>query len=122
MYTNKDNNTHYIHIYKALFSVIEEANWLSMKDDLTDMGIDFGKGYDAVICLGNSFAHLPDFNRDGKVHKLALNNFESLVKPGGILMIDHRNYDAILKYGSAPSKNIYYNVSMLRYHQINDIR
>ena len=91
--------------------VIEEANWLTLKEDLADLSINTGEGYDAVICLGNSFAHLPDFNRDGKVHSLALQNFESLVKPGGILLIDHRNYDAILKHGSAPPKNIYYNVS-----------
>ena len=32
-----------------------------------------------------------------------------MLKPGGILIIDHRNYDYILKNGKAPKKNIYYN-------------
>ena len=32
-----------------------------------------------------------------------------MLKPGGILIIDHRNYDYILKNGRAPKKNIYYN-------------
>ena len=36
-----------------------------------------------------------------------------MVKPGGILVIDHRNYDYIIDTGSAPSQNIYYNVSKL---------
>ncbi|KAL0969891.1 hypothetical protein UPYG_G00234060, partial [Umbra pygmaea] len=32
-----------------------------------------------------------------------------MVKPGGILIIDHRNYDYILETGRAPQgKNIYY--------------
>ena len=68
-------------------------------------------GFDAIVCMGNSFAHLPDFNGDQREHGLAIQNFYNLVKPGGILMIDHRNYDYILDHGHAPSKNIYYNVS-----------
>lgn len=35
--------------------VIEEANWLTLDKD-----VPAGDGFDAVICLGNSFAHLPD--------------------------------------------------------------
>lgn len=38
-------------------AVIEEANWLMLQDDIQKPG----DGFDAVICLGNSFAHLPDF-------------------------------------------------------------
>lgn len=44
------------------FSVIEEANWLMLSEDIQKPG----DGFDAVICLGNSFAHLPDFK--GKVY------------------------------------------------------
>lgn len=40
-----------------LFAVIEEANWLMLQEDIQKPG----DGFDAVICLGNSFAHLPDF-------------------------------------------------------------
>lgn len=85
--------------------VIEEANWLSLADDVPKPG----NGFDAVICLGNSFAHLPDFKGDQSDQKQALQNIAGMVKPGGILIIDHRNYDYILETGKAPQgKNIYY--------------
>ncbi|XP_043234564.1 glycine N-methyltransferase-like [Amphibalanus amphitrite] len=83
---------------------IYEANWLTLTSDL-----DRDRQYDAVICLGNSFAHLPDLTGNQDSHRLALRNFATMVKPGGILLIDHRNYDYILDNGRAPSKNIYYN-------------
>ncbi|XP_014676082.1 PREDICTED: glycine N-methyltransferase-like [Priapulus caudatus] len=86
---------------------IEEANWLTLCDDINKpRGQD---GYDAVICLGNSFAHLLDFDGDLANHKLAITNMANLLKPGGVLMIDHRNYDYILDSGKSPAKNIYYN-------------
>merc|ERR1711945_46619 len=67
--------------------------------------------------MGNSFAHLPDFSGDQHEQRRAIANFHSLLKPGGVLVIDHRNYDYILEHGNAPSKNIYYNSS-----HINDIK
>ncbi|XP_055679673.1 glycine N-methyltransferase [Lutzomyia longipalpis] len=86
--------------------VIEEANWLTVAQDLGHL---IGDGFDAVICLGNSFAHMTDSYGDQRDQKLAIANFERCVKPGGLLLIDHRNYDNILKTGSTPSKCIYYN-------------
>lgn len=48
---------------------------------------------------------------DQSDQKLALQNIASMVKPGGVLIIDHRNYDYILETGRAPQgKNIYYKV------------
>lgn len=48
---------------------------------------------------------------DQSDHKLALKNIASMVRPGGVLVIDHRNYDHILATGCAPpGKNIYYKV------------
>ena len=48
------------------FAVVEEANWLTLNPEL-----DFLKGgFDAVICLGNSFAHLPDFEGDLRNQRL----------------------------------------------------
>lgn len=91
-------------------SEIEEGNWLSLQEAQIDVPEG---GFDAVICLGNSFAHLPDFQGDLGHQKLAVQNFKDMLKPGGVLFIDHRNYDAILDSGKAPSRNLYYNVSFL---------
>lgn len=85
--------------------VIDEANWLTLPDDIHKPGL----GYDAVICLGNSFAHLNDFHGDLREIKKALSNFYEMIKPSGILIIDHRNYDYILDTGKTPARNIYYN-------------
>ena len=68
------------------------------------------EGYDAILCMGNSFAHLPDYYGDHRDHIVAIKQFYNLLKPGGILLIDHRNYDYILDYGKAPPHNIYYDV------------
>lgn len=58
----------------------------------------------SILCL------LPG---DQSVHKQALKNIASMVRPGGILVIDHRNYDYILETGCAPpGKNIYYKVEL----------
>lgn len=88
--------------------VIEEANWLTLENDLmaTEVG---NQMFDAVLCMGNSFAHLPDPHGDLHNQKTALKNFAAMVRPGGILVIDHRNYDAILDTGRVPAKNVYYN-------------
>ncbi|XP_021005237.1 glycine N-methyltransferase isoform X1 [Mus caroli] len=100
--------------------VIEEANWLTLDKDVLS-----GDGFDAVICLGNSFAHLPDCKDgvcgpagnpgDQSEHRLALKNIASMVRPGGLLVIDHRNYDYILSTGCAPpGKNIYYKSDLTK--------
>lgn len=86
--------------------VIEEGNWLTLKDDMEKYA---DNGYDAIVVMGNSFAHLPDFHGDQHEHRIAIANFHALLKPGGVLIIDHRNYDYILENGAAPTKNIYYN-------------
>lgn len=89
--------------------MIEEANWLTVYDDIKDL---LQGGFDAVICLGNSFAHMTDSFGDQREQMQAIRNFEKCVKPGGLLLIDHRNYDNIMDTGSTPSKCIYYNVSL----------
>ena len=66
--------------------VIEEANWLTLQDDI----VSPPGGFDAVICMGNSFAHLPDFHGDQRDHKKCFENFRDSVKPGGLFIIDHR--------------------------------
>lgn len=56
-------------------TVIEEANWLTLSQDLQKPG----EGFDAVICLGNSFAHLPDFK--GECHRAELKRNKNFFTP-----------------------------------------
>lgn len=74
-----------------------QADWRWLNRDV------HGK-FDAVICLGNSFTHLfSDHDR-----RKALAEFYSALKHDGILIIDHRNYDAILDKNKFESKHTYY--------------
>lgn len=57
-----------------------------------------------TFVLTKTFTVLPFFRQ-------ALRNFEKCIKPGGFLLIDHRNYDSIIDSGETASKSIYYNVS-----------
>ncbi|CAG9562889.1 unnamed protein product [Danaus chrysippus] len=87
--------------------VIEEANWQTLPQDIEQFmpGVQF----DAVICLGNSFAHLLDEYEDQRTQKMCLRNFAQVLKPGGLLFIDHRNYDSMINRGATPGHSIYYN-------------
>lgn len=61
--------------------------------------------YDAIICLGNSFTHL--FSEAQR--RRALAEFYSVLKHDGILILDQRNYDALLdEKGEGPSHQYYY--------------
>ncbi len=54
----------------------------------------FGKGrFDLVLCLGNSLPHL--LNLDETIS--ALMDFAACLRPGGILLIQNRNFDSIMK-------------------------
>ncbi len=59
--------------------------------------------FDAIICLGNSFTHL-FVERD---RRKALAEFYAALKHDGVLILDQRNYDAILDHGYS-SKHTYY--------------
>ncbi|UGY90739.1 methyltransferase domain-containing protein [Streptomyces gobiensis] len=59
--------------------------------------------YDAIVCLGNSFTHLFS-ERD---RRKALAEFYAMLKHDGVLVLDQRNYDAILDEGYT-SKHTYY--------------
>lgn len=72
--------------------------------DWRTLGHDVDGPFDAVICLGNSFAHL--FDEDDR--QRALGEFASVLAPGGVLIIDQRNYDAILGGEFASSGSYYY--------------
>jgi glycine/sarcosine N-methyltransferase len=49
--------------------------------------------FDALTCLGNSLPHLVD---DSSL-AAALSDFASLLRPGGVLVIQNRNYDRLLR-------------------------
>ncbi len=74
-----------------------QADWRWLTRDITEP-------YDAVVCLGNSFTHLFD-ERD---RRKALAEFYSVLKHDGILILDQRNYDAILDNGFSTKHTYYY--------------
>lgn len=49
--------------------------------------------YDALICLGNSFSHL--FSQEDRLSSLT--QMRQALNPSGYLIIDNRNYDALLE-------------------------
>ena len=59
--------------------------------------------YDAIVCLGNSFTHLFE-ERD---RRKTLAEFYAMLKHDGVLILDQRNYDAIMDQGYS-SKHTYY--------------
>ncbi len=73
------------------------ADWRWLNKDVSGR-------YDAVICLGNSFTHLFDENDRRKT----LAEFYSALRHDGILILDQRNYDAILDEGFSSKHTFYY--------------
>ncbi|HEX7080342.1 MAG TPA: class I SAM-dependent methyltransferase [Gammaproteobacteria bacterium] len=74
-----------------------QADWRWLNRDVHDL-------YDAVICLGNSFTHLHNENDRRK----ALAEYYATLRHEGILILDQRNYDAILDKQIEPSHRYYY--------------
>lgn len=48
--------------------------------------------FDALLCLGNSLPHIPDAAALGR----ALTNFAACLRPGGLLLLQNRNFDAVM--------------------------
>jgi glycine/sarcosine N-methyltransferase len=74
-----------------------QADWRWLNRDVHDL-------YDAVICLGNSFTHLHNENDRRK----ALAEYYATLRHDGILILDQRNYDALLDKKVQPSHKYYY--------------
>ncbi len=74
-----------------------QADWRWLNRDIK------GK-FDAVICLGNSFTHL----FDEMDRRRALAEFYAALKHDGVLILDHRNYDAILDDKFHTKRRYYY--------------
>lgn len=73
------------------------ADWRWLNRDIR------GK-YDAIICLGNSLTHL--FSDNDRRRCLA--EFYAALTHDGILILDQRNYDALLDHNRQPSHSYYY--------------
>ncbi len=73
------------------------SDWRELSDNVEG-------GFDAIVCLGNSFTHL--FDMDDRVTTMA--EFRKVLKPGGLLIIDQRNYDRILDEGFSTKHQYYY--------------
>ncbi|WP_372892247.1 methyltransferase domain-containing protein [Rhodosalinus sp.] len=74
-----------------------QADWRWLNRDIQ------GK-YDAIICLGNSFTHLHEEHD----RRRALAEFYAALKHDGILILDQRNYDAMLDHGFTTKHKFYY--------------
>ena len=113
---------HSVQLLKAGFDVVSadgSAEMLSKAfDNARDHGLilktaladwrwlnrDLNGRFDAIVCLGNSFTHL--FKE--KDRRRALAEFYSALKHDGILILDQRNYDAILDVGFKTKHKYYY--------------
>lgn len=74
-----------------------QADWRWLNRDVHDL-------YDAVICLGNSFTHLHEENDRRKT----LAEYYATLRHKGVLILDQRNYDALLDKHVEPSHQYYY--------------
>ncbi|MFD0774636.1 methyltransferase domain-containing protein [Streptomonospora algeriensis] len=76
---------------------VVQADWRYLNRDVHGT-------YDAIICLGNSFTHLFS-ERD---RRKALAEFYAMLKHDGVLILDQRNYDALLDGHYGNSHTYYY--------------
>lgn len=76
-----------------------ESDWGTLS-----LNIPGGNQFDAVICLGNAFTHLLE---EGQRIQ-ALQEVYALLNPGGIAIIDQRNYDSLLDRGFTSKHKYYY--------------
>lgn len=75
----------------------QQADWRSLSDDIDGR-------FDALLCLGNAFTHL--FTEEERVQ--AMEQFHAVLEPGGLAIIDQRNYDSILDQGFSSKHRYYY--------------
>lgn len=73
--------------------------------DWRELDTVFGPNrFDALLCLGNAFTHL--FEEDAR--RQSLDAMRTVLRPGGVLILDHRNYDKILDRGYSSKHRYYY--------------
>lgn len=74
------------------------VDWLHLREKLGE------NRFDALLCLGNAFTHLFDH----EARREALAAMYAVVKPGGLVVIDQRNYDSMLANGFSSRHRYYY--------------
>ena len=76
---------------------VQQADWRTLSQDINGR-------FDAILCLGNAFTHL--FSESERV--AVLEEFHKVLNPNGLVVIDQRNYDAILDNGFSTKHAYYY--------------
>ncbi|MFD1833402.1 class I SAM-dependent methyltransferase [Streptomyces desertarenae] len=74
-----------------------QADWRRLRESVEGR-------YDAIVCLGSSFPHL--FAEEDR--RAVLAEFHEALNPGGMLIVDHRNFDSIRRHRYQSSGNYYY--------------
>lgn len=87
-------------------------NWMNLSEDYSE------NSFDAIICLGNSLTCL--FGRENQVQ--ALKQFYSILKLGGALLIDERNYQRILDNKEAALKGELHSFGKYLYTGTNNVK
>ncbi len=75
----------------------------AIQTDWRDLSSHVHERFDAIVCLGNSFTHL--FTEEDR--RKALAEFHKVLKPHGLLVLDQRNYDAIIDKGYRKGNKYY---------------
>jgi len=63
-------------------------------------GEGVGNGFDALLCLGNSLPHVLTAD---ELHQ-TLSDFAVVLRPGGLLFIQNRNFDAVMRGETARAR------------------
>lgn len=90
---------------KAFENALQRGHILSaVQADWRWLNRDVHGTFDAVICLGNSFTHM--FKEHDR--RKALAEFYATLAHDGVLILDQRNYDALLDHGFSSAHRYYY--------------
>ncbi len=76
---------------------IHQCDWL-------DLDLEFSEPFDAIVCLGSSYPHL----MVSSDRRAALGMFRKLLRKDGMLILDHRNFDAIRTGVYSNPNQLYY--------------
>lgn len=109
---NEVDNT-FIQMATQLFNrekqevIIHQANWL----DLPEATLSYTHNFDFAFLTGNSLTYIGGGTREytKKAQQSVVGKFASLIKHGGYLFIDSRNYDYIRSLMNLPKKEIFKN-------------